>query len=111
MQAGKLRHRVTLQEQAAGSPQQLPTGEPDVAWVNVATVWAEVRPLGVRERFLSAQTQPEQTHLVRIRYRAGVNAAMRVLFGTRKFDILGVINVDERNAELRLQCREGLNDG
>lgn len=52
MQAGKLRHRVTIQEPVI--VQNPETGAVNKTWRDVATVWAEVSPLSARE-FIAAQ--------------------------------------------------------
>ena len=77
----------------------------------MATVWAAVEPLGVRESFLAAQAQSSTTHKVTIRYSsdvAAVVASWRVLFGSRVFVVDGARNVDERNVDIVLMCTEGL---
>ena len=48
------------------------------------------------------------THRVKIRYRAGVTAKMRLTFGARVFNIRGVINAGERDRTLELLCEEGV---
>ena len=48
----------------------------------------------------------EVTTRFRIRYLAGVKAAMRISFASRTFDIQSVINPDERNRELHLMAVE-----
>ncbi|WP_200791826.1 phage head closure protein, partial [Klebsiella pneumoniae] len=52
MQAGKLRHRITLQEPV--KEQNPTTGAVINTWCDVATLWAEVAPLSARE-FIAAQ--------------------------------------------------------
>lgn len=111
MRAGKLRHRITIQQLVAGSPDTLPTGEPDVSWAEYLTVYASIDPVTGREPFLSQQKIGETSHKVRIRYRSGIVPKMRVLYGSRVFDILAVLNWEEKNAELLLLCSEGLNEG
>ncbi|MFZ5816298.1 MAG: phage head closure protein [Bacillota bacterium] len=101
--AGKLRHRVTLQDNQA--PRDSYGAEAD-NWVDVATVWASVEPLRGREFFAAQQVNSEVSARVRIRYRAGVNSAMRVRFGDRIFDIISVIDPEERHQELQLMVRE-----
>lgn len=106
MRAGKLRHRLTLQS---------PTGAVDAtfggqthAYTDTATVWGSVEPavLMGREQFAAAQLQAELTHRITIRYRAGVTPKMRVSWDSRTFDIEQVVNVEERDRELHLLCRE-----
>jgi len=111
MKAGDLRHRVTLQQLVTGSPQNTTAGEPDQAWGDVATVWAAVEPLQGRALEAAQMIQSEVTGRIRIRYRAGVTAAMRVSFDGRLYDIKAVVDPDERHRELVLYTAQGVNDG
>ena len=104
MNAGDLRHRVTIQQAT-----NIDNGAGDVvvsAWADVATVWAEVRPTSARERLAQQQVTQEVTHLVSMRWTPAIAKDRRLKFGTRIFNIGGIINVDERNIELRLLCSE-----
>lgn len=103
MRAGRLRHRVTLQEQRGA---QSETGAVAGRWRSVATVYAELKPLAGTEGRGSEQMVAEVTHEVRIRYRRDVRPTMRLLYGARVLDVHSVLNTDERNAELVLGCRE-----
>lgn len=111
MQAGKLRHRVTIQRLVTGSPTQNAGGEPDASWADVATVYASIEPLRGRELLVAQQINSEVTGTIRVRYRAGLTSADRIKFGTRYYDVLGITNPEERNRELLLQVREGPNNG
>jgi SPP1 family predicted phage head-tail adaptor len=102
---------VTLQQRAAGSPQQHASGEPDDAWSDVATLWAAVEPLAGRELFAAQQHHSEVTGRIRIRYRAGVTAAMRFVFEERVYNIVAQIDSAERHRELAFLVAEGVNDG
>lgn len=102
MEAGELRHRITLLNPA---DELDGTGQP-ASYSDWATVWAAVNPLSGRDLFAAQQLQSEVTHRVKIRYRAGVNSAMRVRFGTRIFEIDSVIDPEERHEELHLMCTE-----
>jgi SPP1 family predicted phage head-tail adaptor len=111
MRAGRLRHRITLQRLVAGSPQQKPSGEPDVAWADYLSVWASVEPVTGREPFLAQAHLSEVTTKIRMRYRSGLDAAMRVVFGQGIYNIHAILNFEERNIELQLLCSQGANDG
>lgn len=111
MRAGRLKHRVQLQTLVAGSPQQKPTGEPDTAWTTVATVWASIDPVLGREFFSAQQVQSEVDTKIRIRHRAGVTAADRIVHGGTVYNIKAVINIEEANVELLLMCARGVNNG
>jgi len=105
MQAGRLRHRVTVQR-ATDSIDQY--GDQTPTWASLGTVWASVEPLSGREYFAAAQMQSEVSTRIVIRPISGVTLTPkdRVKFGSRYFDIQSVINRDERNRELQLLCVE-----
>jgi SPP1 family predicted phage head-tail adaptor len=59
------------------------------------------------ERWRANQMQAETTRLITIRYLEAVTTKMRGLFkGTRTFEFLSVLNVDERNIEMQIQAKE-----
>lgn len=104
---GKMRHRVTFQKYNGnlddyGDPQQAD----DAAWEDVATVWAAIDPISGREFYAAEQSQSEVSHKVRCRYRAGLNTAMRLLCGSRKFLIVSIIDWEERHESLLVMCKE-----
>lgn len=103
MQAGRLRHRVTIQNAVEARNAY---GEAIKTWSTVATVYASVEPIRGREMFDAEQVQSEVTHRVRLRYRPGLTSQMRLLFNGRMFEIQTVINVNERNREVQLMCKE-----
>lgn len=110
MRAGNLRHRVILQS-PAGSRDAV--GERTTTWTAVATVWASINPLTVRELLAAGQLQSETSHRVRIRHSSAVSAidaSWRVLFGSRVLVIQGVRNIEEGDREIELLCSEGVRE-
>jgi len=103
MNVGRLRHQVTI-IQAVSAPDG--AGGLTKTWETLATVWAAVEPLRGREYFAAQQVTAEITHKVTLRYLTGVRPEMRVQFGDREFDIMAVINPQERNIYLELMCVE-----
>ena len=85
IEAGKLRHRVRIEKfdyvrDSNGDAIQDPnTGVVSKAWVEVATVWAAIEPLSAREFIQSQATQSQVTARIVIRYRDGMDAAMRLV--------------------------------
>jgi SPP1 family predicted phage head-tail adaptor len=78
-------------------------------WGTFASVLAEVKPItGTKqaERFINKQMVAMVTHLVTVRYVAGVTPKMRIQFGTRYFGIKESLNTEERNIELAMYCKE-----
>lgn len=114
IRAGKLRHSLVLQSLSANSPERDTGGAPDESWGTVATVNASIDPLRGRE-LLSAQQQAgaEVSSIIKIRYRAGVTAGMRLrnADSSKFYDIVYVIDPEERHVELHLYVREGGNSG
>jgi SPP1 family predicted phage head-tail adaptor len=103
MRAGRLRHRITIQDYTES---QNSFGEATKNWTDYATVWAAVEPVKGREFWESQQINAEITTKVTMRYLAGIKPKMRILYDTRIFEIDSVINVDERNRELQLLVKE-----
>lgn len=86
--AGKMTERVIFQQKAVT---RNALGEEIVTWGDVATVWAEARPLRGQEFYAANQTQ--QTVDVRffIRKRSGLTNDMRLLWKSQPYDITGLI--------------------
>ena len=103
MQAGKLRERVTIQRPATTAD---PAWGPSAGWADVCEVWAEVLYGEGTERPSARSVQATGAFTVRIRYRPGINSTMRVVWGGRNLDIVGVGDPTGRRRELRIDCRE-----
>jgi SPP1 family predicted phage head-tail adaptor len=102
---GKLRHRITIEQVAEA---QNPDGSILETWSTYANAQASIDPVSGREYFAAQTTQADVTHRISLRYLAGITPKMRVKYGSRIFDILSVININERNRELQLMCRESI---
>ena len=103
MEAGALRNRITIQEKSVTRDSY---GAETITWATHATAWASVEPLSGREFLESRQIQAEGMTRITLRYQAGIVPEMRVLFGTRTFNIQSVIHVEERGREIQLMCTE-----
>ena len=103
MKIGELRHQIKLQNVAAS---QNAYGEPIAGYGTYATVWAAVEPLQGRELEIARAIAAETTHKVTIRHRDDVAQTDRVGFGNRMFEIISIIDPQERNRMLILICKE-----
>lgn len=105
MRAGRLRHRIDVQQ---ATKTRTASGGYEETWTTVATVWGAVEPLRGREYFENAQVQSEATHRITLRYRAGVSPDDRLRHSTenRIFLPLSVLNRDERNVSLEIMAKE-----
>ena len=110
LDASSLRHPVELQ--AKQQTQDATTGEMVTSWAKVATLWAAVEPLSARE-FIAAQAgQSQITARIVIRYRANVDATMRIVYRGKIYNIHGVLpDMDSGLEYLTLPVSEGVNDG
>ena len=105
MQAGWLRHRITIQDKQISRKDN---GEEDISWADHFSAWASIEPLRGREYLESRQIQADVDTRIRLRHQPDQQPLprMRVEFGSRYFEIVSVANVKEKGAELNLMCRE-----
>lgn len=104
MQAGKLRHRISIQELTKAIQDD---GSVTRTWPVVATVSASVRPLRGTELFEAQQLKATGDHKVRLRHYAGLRPQnFRFRLGTRTLNIISVSNLDERGITDECLCRE-----
>jgi SPP1 family predicted phage head-tail adaptor len=98
-----LRHRLTLEELQRAEDEG---GGFTETWVEVAELWADLRPMGGGESVEADRLAGRVTHEVSLRFRPGVEPAMRFRKGARLFHIVTVINVEERSRWLKCLCEE-----
>lgn len=109
MQAGKLKHRITIQRMEQSQNQE--TGDIIIIWGDLATIWARVVDVSGQEFIQSAATQAKVTTRINIRYR-DITAKDRILFRGRLYNIHAVLSDNESGLEyINLMCSEGVNDG
>lgn len=109
MQSGKLRYLVAI-EQKSGARDGF--GAEQELWGTVAQVYAGFEALKGDELFAAQKINPDVTHRITIRYRAGILATMRVNWTdtregrNRIFDILAPMDTEQRREELHLLAVE-----
>jgi SPP1 family predicted phage head-tail adaptor len=103
MRAGKLRRSITIQQPANATDA---IGGLTQVWSTFASGYAEISPNNGREAIQAQQINAQQPILIRTRYIAGVMPKMRVLYGSRIFEIISVANLNEKNRELEFTCLE-----
>jgi SPP1 family predicted phage head-tail adaptor len=108
MRAGTLNRRVTLQQQSTTSDAY---GQRLLEWSDVATVWANIRTINGKEYATSGQEVSGVTTSIRIRYRSGINAGMRVLYGTTIYNIKAVLPDESGREYIDLAVESGVNNG
>lgn len=113
MQAGKLRHRIDIQELVpVRDPDTGELGEPD--WV---ARWekcpARVEPLSARDLVAAKAAQSEATGRMVIRYRTGVLPTMRIIYRGEVYSIEGPPLEDDKSGRdyLTILVSKGVKDG
>jgi SPP1 family predicted phage head-tail adaptor len=101
---GNLRKRITIQ---AETPTTDNAGGYALAWTNIMTVWAEIKPGTGQKIFTDGHLEGHVTHHITMRYQTGITTDMRVSYNGRLFNIRAVLNSDESNRWLELLVEEG----
>lgn len=110
MQAGKLRHRVTIQRPVETKG---PFGEVVTTWETVwANVAAAIENLRGNKFFAAQQINPNVTTEITVRYREGVTNDMRVIHErparSGEYDAYGIEGISPDltlRRELKLSCK------
>jgi SPP1 family predicted phage head-tail adaptor len=107
--AGLLDQRITIEAKTVARNS---IGEETETWATFATVWAMYRPVRVSERLAGAQLQAEFDTVFRIRFLAGIDPEMRVVWRGQRFELVGQpLMVDAASRLLDLFCTAGIRDG
>lgn len=101
MRIGQLKDRITIQNYVR-TPDGY--GGYDETWQDIATVWANIKPLRGREFFQAQQIQSEITHKITIRYRNDIDKTCRVKYNSKTFDIKSIIDIDNKHRFLEIMC-------
>ena len=101
--AGELNHRITIQ---SGTVSKDTSGGPVTTYATHATVWAAFEGLTGRELWQAMQVRENVPVRFRIRYLATVTPDMRVVDGSKTYNIRSVADPDGRRVEMVLVCEE-----
>ncbi len=107
IQAGKLRNLLEFQQNYRDKRTR--ANQPIDNWQTYFKCKGYIRPLSATERDQSTQIEALLTHQIQIRYpgrSVDIQHEHRVKFGRRTFQILGILNIDERNRVLQIEVRE-----
>lgn len=107
--AGKLRHRVVVEEQVTVINS---FGESDTDWAPFANVWAAIEPLSAREFLAASQVQSAVTCKIIMRNLPGLLPSMRILHRGKVYNIAGILTDPVSGLEYAtIPCSEGVNEG
>ena len=104
MNIGRLRHRIVFQKDEDGT--QDAYGQPRDGWQTYARRWAAITPQDGSETVEGGRPRAQVRHGVTCRYVRDVHPGHRIKFRQRTFEIKGILNLQERSRELRVECVE-----
>lgn len=109
MDIGRIDKRITIQRRATTLDDY---GQEVNAWEDIGTVWANIKPIGGREKLRAGQVDSMLTHTVMVRYADRLMPprqadAWRILYGSRIFNITAAMDVEEDRHWIVFDCTEG----
>ena len=110
--AGKLRHRVAIQNYAYIGQDPV-TGAEQREWQTFHECWASIEPLSAREFIAAQANQSKVTARITVRYVGGLNSTMRIQHTVRgkqrTYNIDGVLaDMDSGLEYITLPVSEGV---
>lgn len=103
MQAGQLRHRITVQQRSQSADD---SGQLIDSWSTLAILWARIRWLSGREYIAARQAQADVKVEITIRQRDDIHERMRVSWGSHIYDIEAILPDETNNRQLTMLCSE-----
>ena len=88
MQAGRLNRKCQLQSPSQSVDE---LGQPIPGWTDVATLWADIRMKSGLEAIKAGATVSVVQASIRVRYRAGITAGMRIVHNLQAYNITAVM--------------------
>ena len=101
MRAGQLTQRITIQT-FTETPDEY--GESVKAWVDLASVWAEVKTVSGSEFATSEKLRSTEAIEVTIRYRTDVSRLNRIVHDGQYYNITAAFDPYHKRDQLKLQC-------
>lgn len=105
---GKLRNKITIQNTALSSDS---FGGYTTGRTTYLTAFAQIKPKAGKQVFneqSGEQISNPQDFEFTIRYRSGILTSMRILFGSRTFDIKSIENDNEYDRYIKLVATENV---
>lgn len=113
MNIGRFDKRITIQSRSATLDAY---GQEIDSWSDVASVWANVKPISGTEKLKAMQVDSILTHTVAVRYNETFMPprkvdAWRIVYNDRIFNITAAMDLNEERKYIIFDCSEGSIDG
>lgn len=77
-----------------------------LSYPSVASVWAAIKPVAQPATVRGGRLELPVSHRITIPYHASYLETRQVRFGARVFEVISLINPNEANETIVLQCQE-----
>lgn len=102
MKTEALNIRVTIQTFSASRDT---AGAEVLSWSTLTSLWAKKLHSSSREFFTAQKVNSEITDLFIVRFYDGITTKMRLVYGSKNYDILGADDPNGRRRELQILCK------
>lgn len=103
MGSGKYNKRMAVQVVTEVDDDYLSKTE---SWATNRYIWCKIKPLSGYEKVQAAAIDADISHKITARYDSNLSTKDRLLFDSRVFEILSIININEANTELEIMAAE-----
>ena len=103
IKAGKLRHKVTIEECVQTEDGQ---GGRSTEFFPVGRVFVSIRQATSEEVFNAGRQNNVITHMIKARFTRLIDEKARLIFKSRIFNVVSVDNLNEISRELEISVRE-----
>jgi len=104
IKAGKLRHRIGIYEPHRERDE---LGGFKESFTEIMRIWGDIEPKRSSKVVHNQRFRQETTHIITIRYIfKDLKSDLLLNYKDRVFDILGIINIDERSRKMEIEVKE-----
>jgi SPP1 family predicted phage head-tail adaptor len=104
MESGRLRHKIVIQ---TATPTDSTIGKgTTVSFATGNTIWGSFKPVSGNEDSKGDGSKGQVSHEVVIRYHSTISPRDRLLYDSRTFNIVQILNTDELNTRMVLAVKE-----
>ena len=103
MRTGPMRHRVQVQHPSMTVDG---VGQRTASYSTAITLWAKIEPSRGEELQNANQTKGRITHKLPTRYASQITTTSRLVYSSRNFEVVQVLNRLEKNEQLEILARE-----
>lgn len=103
MRTGPMRHRVQVQNPSMTVDG---VGQRTASYSTAITLWARIEPSRGEELQNANQTKGRITHKITTRYASQITTTSRLVYSSRNFEVVQVLNRLEKDEQLEILARE-----